>query len=285
MRYLIAALAGAIFAAGPALGGVVSSAARETAEAVAEKVVGKTARELTEKSAEKLGQEAAQQAGRKMVQEEAASLAPRIERLLAAHGEQAAPFIRKAGVEGIEALEKAGPRAGDILKLFARSGDEAMWVVAKPRRVAIFLKHGDAAAQAMLRHGELAETLIERFEGSATKALNNVGGQNARRLAMMAEDGQLATIGRTDQLLATIGKYGDGAMDFVWRNKGALTVAAALTAFLADPKPFVDGTKELGKSVATPVAEHIARSVDWTVVILAGGGLVALYTCALGPRR
>lgn len=285
MRYMMTAIVGAIFVAAPALGGVVSSAARETAQAVAEKVCGKAARELTEKSAEKLGREAAEQAGRKLIQEEAMSLAPRIERLLVANGEQAAPFIRKAGLEGIEALEKAGPQAGDILRLFARSGDEAMWVVAKPRRAALFLKHGNAAAEAMLRHGEVAETLIERFEGSAARALNNIEGQNARRLAMMAEDGELARIGRTGQLLDTIGRYGDRAMDFVWRNKGALTVAAALTAFLADPKPFVDGGKELSKAVVTPVAEQVARSVDWTVVILVGAGVAVLLVSLKIHRR
>ena len=204
------------------------------------------------------------------------SLAPRIERLLVAHGEDAGDFIRKTGVAGIETLEKAGPHANDVLKLFARRGDEAIWIVAKPNRVAIFLKYGDSAADAMLRHRELAETLIERFEAPAARALNNIEGQNARRLAMMAEDGSLTTIGRTHEVLDTVGKYGDGAMDFIWRNKGGLTVATALTAFLADPKPFLAGAKGLADSAGEHVVGPIARSVNWTLVVLTGMGIALL---------
>ena len=34
-----------------------------------------------------------------------------------------------------------------------------------------------------------------------------------------------------------IERYGDRALTFVWRNKGALTVATMLETFLADPEP------------------------------------------------
>ena len=48
-------------------------------------------------------------------------------------------------------------------------------------------------------------------------------------------------------------------MDFLWRHKGALAVGAVLTVFLADPEPFLDGTRDLAEvAVATalpPVAE------------------------------
>jgi hypothetical protein len=57
-------------------------------------------------------------------------------------------------------------------------------------------------------------------------------------------------------------------MDFIWRNKGALTIAAALTAFLADPKPFIDGTKTIADSGMKNVAAPIVRSVNWTIIVL-----------------
>jgi hypothetical protein len=256
-----------------AYGGVSSDLVKETAEVVAEKVCRSAAEDTVEQSAQKLLRET--------IEEETAQLVPRIERLLVANGEEAIPFVRKTGIKGIEALEKAGPRASDVLKLFSRHRDEAIWIVAKSGRMAIFLKHGEPAASAMLRHGELAETLIERFEAPAARALNKLDGQNGRRLAMMAEDGDLARIGRTREVLDTVGEYGDRAMDFIWRNKGALTVATALTTFLADPKPIIAGAKDLTGEVVTP----IARSINWTLVVLTAMGVGLLIVSMKIVRR
>ena len=58
-----------------------------------------------------------------------------------------------------------------------------------------------------------------------------------RRLAMLAESGTLARTGRWSELLVVIERPGDRALTFVWRNKGALTVATMLETFLADPEP------------------------------------------------
>ena len=58
----------------------------------------------------------------------------------------------------------------------------------------------------------------------------------------MLLDGELAQAGRHPEVLGVIAKHGDGAADFLWRNKGTLAGGAALTAFLADPEPFLDGT-------------------------------------------
>ena len=94
-----------------ARGGAVSSAAREAAETVAEKVYGKAAQDLLEQSAEKMGREAAEDAGCKMLQDEAASLAPRIERLLVANGKDAAPFVQKTGLRESKPLKRPGRMA------------------------------------------------------------------------------------------------------------------------------------------------------------------------------
>ena len=40
--------------------------------------------------------------------------------------------------------------------------------------------------------------------------------------------GELAAIGRTPELLGVIAKYGDPAMDFIWRNKVVLAGGARL---------------------------------------------------------
>jgi hypothetical protein len=52
-------------------------------------------------------------------------------------------------------------------------------------------------------------------------------------------------------------------MDFVWQHKGALAVSATLAAFLADPEPFLDGSRVLAgraaEAATRPVTEAVGR--------------------------
>jgi hypothetical protein len=112
---------------------------------------------------------------------------------------------------------------------------------------------------------------------------------------MMLETGELAVIGRTPEVLGVIGKYGDPAMEFLWRHKGVLGSGAVLAAFIADPEPYLAGVKNITEVVAEntlkPLAEvpatvareaagEVARSTNWTLifslVVLVPGGLAAL---------
>ncbi|MDI6798162.1 MAG: hypothetical protein QMD09_14540, partial [Desulfatibacillaceae bacterium] len=58
-------------------------------------------------------------------------------------------------------------------------------------------------------------------------------------------------------------------MDFIWRNKGALAVAAVLGTFIKDPEVYINGVKSL---VAEPVAEQVMGGTNWTLII----GIAAL---------
>ncbi len=62
-------------------------------------------------------------------------------------------------------------------------------------------------------------------------------------------------------------------MEFVWKNKGALLFGTALAAFLANPEPFIDGTKDLATVAANvalePLAKEIGSRTNWTVTIFA----------------
>ena len=81
---------------------------------------------------------------------------------------------------------------------------------------------------------------------------------------MVADDGLLAATPRSQELLPVIRQYGDEAMDFIWKNKGSLGVAAVLGTFLADPQAYISGAKEL---IVSPIVEPIARSTSWTLII------------------
>jgi hypothetical protein len=107
---------------------------------------------------------------------------------------------------------------------------------------------------------------------------------------MLAENGTLAKMGREVEVLEVIGKYGDRAADFIWRHKGALAVGATLTAFLANPEPFLDGTQVLvgtvAENVVRPIAEvpgkvatEVAKGTNWTAVFLT---VLVLGTGVLG---
>jgi hypothetical protein len=222
--------------------------------------------------------------GKEVADEGVETLTKRIETVIVKYGDDGIAAVKSVGPRSFRLIEEAGENGIECVKLMAKYGDEAVWVVGKKGRLAIFVKYGDNAAEAMIKHGEIAEPLIGKFGNSAAVALKNVSPQNARRISMLADDGELTAIGRTPELLAVVGKYGDSAMEFVWKNKGALTVTAALTAFLADPEPFINGTRDLTQTVGTslvlPIAQEMGKRTNWTLVIPAlivvGGGYFAL---------
>lgn len=207
----------------------------------------------------------------------------------------------KFGEEGLEAMSKVGPRAfgkitieaGEhapaVVKLTAKYGEQAVWVVSKPRGLAVFVKYGEEAATAVMKHPGIAEGAVEQLGVPAARALNAVGGAQARRLGMMIEDGAIKTGEQSAGLLGVVAKYGDKAMEFIWKNKGALAITAGLTAFLHDPEPFIQGTKDLVVEGVKPVGIEIARRTNWTPVMIAGvlscAALFALRTWLRARRK
>lgn len=225
--------------ASPATAGPPGTAIRESAEFILTKfgkgAAGQTVEEVTEATA----------------------------KVVARYGDEALPLLRNSGHAGFTALKEAGENAPDVIKLYARKGDEAIWVISEPKKLAIFIKHGDSAADALLKHPGIADSLIGRYGDEAVGALNTVSRQNAQRLSMVVDDGLLAATPRSSELLRVIRQYGDEAMDFIWKNKGPLAIAAVLGTFLADPQAYISGAKEL---VVSPVVEPIARSINWTLI-------------------
>jgi hypothetical protein len=222
-------------------GGLQSSAIRETAELVFKKfgkgVAGETVDQIAETTA----------------------------RIVTKYGDDSLPFLRKAGQPGYRALTEAGDKAPELIKLYARKGDEAIWIISEPKKLAIFIKHGDNAADALLKHPKIAENLIGKYSEDAVGALNSISKNNGQRLGIMVGDGTLDKIGRQAEVLKVIRKYGDEAMDFVWKNKGALAVTTVLASFLNDPEVYIRGVKSL---VVEPFVMPIVNSVNWTWIIL-----------------
>jgi hypothetical protein len=137
--------------------------------------------------------------------------------------------------------------------------------VSDPARLTLAGKYGDEAAQAIIKHPAIAEPVVAAYGKAGAKAMSEVGVENGRRLAAMVDSGELAKIGRGEELLGVVGKFGDRAMTFIYKHRVALAGTAALTAFLANPQPYIDGTLELaslvGETVVKPIAEIPQKAV------------------------
>jgi hypothetical protein len=141
----------------------------------------------------------------------------------------------------------------------------------------LFSRFGDEAVEVLIKHRGVGEGLLEGLGQPAIKALGAVSPQGGRRMAMMANE--LAASGRAAEVMGVVAKHGDTAMDFIWRNKGVLAGGAALTAFLANPDPYLNGTNKLAGTIAENgirpaivatgnVAQEAAAFIRWTVTIL-----------------
>lgn len=227
--------------------------------------------------------------GSRVTREGAEALAPKLERAVLRYGDDVLPLVKRYGPEMIDDLERAGPHGKQFLKLVARHGDNTRRITSKPGRLAMFARYGDDVEQALLRHPAMAEELIEKFGAPAGRALKGLKGRQARRLVDLSRSGELARIGRTEELLEVVGRFGDRGCDFIWRNKGALATATVLAAFLADPQPFIEGGRDLSEVVAKHLAQpaieaggktiaEAAGRVNWTLI-----ALVALL--AIAARR
>jgi hypothetical protein len=213
--------------------------------------------------------------GREAAQETAETFARKLENLVAKHGDDVLGAVRQVGPKAISAAAAAGNEAGLAYRLMARHGDTALvWIVARPKALRLVAQLGDDAAEVLLKHPGISEPLVEKFGLAATQALRQVNPQNGRRLAMLLDDGSLTATSRSSELLGVVGRFGDRAADFIWRNKGALTVSAALGAFLANPQMFLDGTARLvdfaGENVVKPVLETPGKLL---VAAVTEGGL------------
>ncbi len=159
-------------------------------------------------------------------------------------------------------------------------------------------RHGDDAARALMRHPGLAQSVIASCGAPGARALAGLRPLQARRLAMLIDDGTLSRLGRSQEVLQVIEKYGDRGLNFLWDHKGALAVGTILTAFLADPAAFLKGARELGGEAAGLVTkpvlvsasrmeDHLARSILVAIAIGVGGvaGLVGWRIRGLWTKR
>jgi len=210
-------------------------------------------------AARRVAREVVESFGREAV--EAAE--PRVLRLVEAYGEEAAVVLRRVGPSGIQAMERFGASG---LRILARFGDDGVRLLAV---------EGEAAVAALTRYGDEAVELMIRHPGVGREVLASFGSQVLRtplRTESMITLGRLSepirNSGRSAEILQVVETYGDRACDFLWRNKGTIFVGTVLAAFLHDPKPYLEGLKELAVEPASRVAQDAASRTNWTLVAI-----------------
>jgi len=210
-------------------------------------------------------------------------LTARIESLTARYGEEALVAARRGGPSAISLMESAGANGAKAARVLAVHGEQgASRVLSRPTAMKQFLEHGEEAAGVLIRHPGVAEPLIERGGMQAVKALSTLGPQSGRRLTMMME-GELANAAHHRAILEVVARHGEKAVEFMWQHKAALAGGAALTVFLANPEPFLNGARDIasvvGENVVKPVASGLFTFLYIALVVvgillLAGIGLM-----------
>ncbi|HLY10423.1 MAG TPA: hypothetical protein VKW04_14065 [Planctomycetota bacterium] len=210
-------------------------------------------------AARRVAREVVESFGREAV--EAAE--PRVVRLVEAYGEEAATVLRRVGPSGLAALERFGAPG---VRILARFGDDGVRLLAV---------EGEAAVAALARYGDEAVALLIRHPGVGREVLDAFGSPVLRvplRTESMVTLGRLAepirNSGRSSELLSVVETYGDRACDFLWRNKGTIFAGAVLASFLHDPKPYLDGAKELVADPVTRLAQGASAQTNWTLVVI-----------------
>jgi len=245
--------------ASPAHGQARARAAREAAEMLFERFGAKAGRSVPE-------------------------LTARIEGLAARYGDDAILAVRKGGPSALSLVEAAGADGAKAIRVLSVYGEQgASRVLSRPTAMKQFLQHGDEAAGVLVRHPGVAEPLLEKGGAQAVKALSSLEAQSGRRLAMLME-GELANAAHHPALLDVVGKYGERSVRFIWDNKATLAGGAALTAFLADPEPFLNGARNLTEVAGDAVIKPVVGGVT-TVLTYALGTIGVLIVAAVVAVR
>ena len=249
--------------------------------------------DLASKAAQETAEFVLKKFGRKVLTEGTETFAEKITASALRHGDDVINAVRRVGPSALSLADDAGEQAPKILRLLSKHGDDAaIWVAKRPAAMKLLSKYGDDAAEVLVKHKGLAEPLLENLGTPAVNALGAIGPRGGRRLAMMAEGGELAAIGHTSELMQVITRHGDAAMDFIWRNKGALAVGTSLTVFLTKPEAFIGGTNQLagtvGDAMVKPLVQETGRAISsliWAVLaIVIGVPAAGIYFAVKNPK-
>jgi hypothetical protein len=194
--------------------------------------------------------------------------------------------VQKLGPQALKYADEAGEYGPQAVRIMSRYGDDAIRIVSKPEVLRTAAKYGDDATEAIIKYGpDMMTPVLSKYGDDAARAMNKLSKPEAIELATKMADPAFAKLAAPEKLLGVIGKYGDNAMVFINRHWKALAVGTVLIAFVNDPEPYLNGTKELlvdGADVliggtAGKLAEGVASGTNWTIFL----GIIAVGVLGL----
>jgi uncharacterized protein with PIN domain len=226
--------------------------------------------------------------GKEMAETTVETVTRKVETLAAKYGDNALTATRKVGPQALKYADEAGDLAGDSLRIMSRYGDDAIRIVSKPAVLQLAAKYGDDATEAIVKYGpDMMTPVLSKYGDDAARAMNKLSRNEAIELATKISDDQFAKLAAPQKLLNVVGQYGDNAMVFINKHWKALAVGTVCLAFVNDPEPFINGTKELvvdgadviGRNVVKPLAEGVASGTNWTIFLgIVAVGILGLIT-------
>ncbi len=221
---------------------------------------GQALRELVERVLRQGGREA----GQTLIEQTTRRLNQQTSR----HGDDVVRAFERVGESSLRIGESAGRHAPAAYRTMARHGPSGAAVARNSDQLALVSRYGDDAANALVRHPGMAESVIRQYGTEGARAVGNLSSRQARRLAHMVNQGSVPSGAQGARLMRVLSKYGDPAMDFVWRHKGALLVGGGLAVFLSDPGSVLGSDGPLGPGgPGGVIVDSIARSINWSVIL------------------
>ncbi len=224
--------------------------------------------------------------GPEMAETGVETMTRKVETFAAKYTDNGLLAVQKVGPQALRYADEAGEYGAQAVRIMSRYGDDAIRVVSNPQALQLAAKYGDNATEAIIKHGpDMMAPVLSKYGDDAARAMSKLNKQEAIELAIKINDGQLAKLAAPQKMLNVIGQYGDNAMVFINKHWKALAVGTVCLAFVNDPEPFINGTKELvvgGVNAITdstlgPIAEGVAGGVNWNIFL----GIVAVGVLGL----
>lgn len=205
---------------------------------------------------------------REVAEEGAERLAAKMSSLAARHSDEVVvQAFKRVGPRAGKLVSEAGEHGDDVLRLLARHGDAAIPLATRKTSLGLVRQFGEEAGEACVKHGTIAEPIIEQFGTAGAKALTKVSDRSARQLAMLAQEGTLKP-----ELIDVVIRHGDKACAFLWKNKRAIAGGTVLASFLANPEPYLDSAETLAAKTldvtVKPLTTEAASKINWTAIVL-----------------
>jgi len=145
-------------------------------------------------------------------------------------------------------------------------------VIRDPDRLALALRHGDEAFEAMMRSPGAADNLLRSYGSPAAAWLKSLNQRDALRLAALNQEGWLKRLFTDSADLGRfIKKYGSAGVRFLWNNKGKLSAGGALALFLSDPEAFINGSRKLMEPAWKEMWDQTSTTEKATLSLMALG--------------